>query len=116
MSQVAYCWRDEAATRYGRIWVGTVSSELTYSGGTELLLAPPHAKTHELTLPWNEGKGGTKRPDVRALVDYIKQNLITEREELFVEGDNVDWELEGEMDYVLQDKDHVVFISTLHGG
>ncbi|PKI85517.1 Urm1p [Malassezia vespertilionis] len=98
-----------------------------FGGGTELLLAPPHAKTHELTLPWNEGKGGTKRPDVRALVDYIKQNLITEREELFVEGDNVrpgilvlindsDWELEGEMDYVLQDKDHVVFISTLHGG
>lgn len=29
---------------------------------------------------------------------------------------NSDWELEGEGDYVLQDGDEVVFISTLHGG
>ena len=53
--------------------------------------------------------------------------MIVEREELFVEGGNVrpgilvlindsDWELEGELDYVLQSGDHIVFISTLHGG
>jgi ubiquitin related modifier 1 len=29
---------------------------------------------------------------------------------------DADWELEGEGDYVLQDRDEVVFISTLHGG
>mgnify|MGYP002477650951 CR=1 FL=1 len=29
---------------------------------------------------------------------------------------STDWELEGELDYVLQDRDEVVFISTLHGG
>lgn len=27
-----------------------------------------------------------------------------------------DWELEGELEYELQDRDEVVFISTLHGG
>lgn len=29
---------------------------------------------------------------------------------------STDWELEGELDYVLQEGDEVVFISTLHGG
>jgi ubiquitin related modifier 1 len=29
---------------------------------------------------------------------------------------NSDWELEGEIEYVLQDGDEIVFISTLHGG
>ena len=29
---------------------------------------------------------------------------------------DVDWELEGEGDYVIQPKDEIVFISTLHGG
>jgi molybdopterin converting factor small subunit len=29
---------------------------------------------------------------------------------------DTDWELEGELDYRLEDGDEVVFISTLHGG
>jgi len=29
---------------------------------------------------------------------------------------SADWELEGELNYQLQDKDELVFISTLHGG
>ena len=29
---------------------------------------------------------------------------------------DTDWELEGEGDYVLQNNDEIVFISTLHGG
>lgn len=29
---------------------------------------------------------------------------------------NVDWELCDELEYELQDKDEIVFISTLHGG
>ena len=29
---------------------------------------------------------------------------------------DADWELEGELEYQLQDRDEVVFISTLHGG
>lgn len=98
-------------------------SRLTASGGTELLLAPPHEKVHRIQVPCNEGAS----PDVRALVAYIRDHMIQEREELFVEDGHVrpgilvlindsDWELEGEMDYVLQPGDRVVFISTLHGG
>lgn len=29
---------------------------------------------------------------------------------------STDWELEGELEYELQDGDEMVFISTLHGG
>ncbi|KAG7256154.1 hypothetical protein CRUP_007840 [Coryphaenoides rupestris] len=64
---------------------------------------------------------------VRQLLVWIRQNILKERPELFVQGDDVrpgilvlindaDWELMGQLDYQLQDKDHVVFISTLHGG
>ncbi|KAG8898762.1 Ubiquitin- modifier 1, partial [Tulasnella sp. 417] len=70
----------------------------------------------------------TSRPsDVNYLIHWMKENILTERVELFMEGDtvrpgilvminDVDWELEGEGEYVLQDGDEVVFISTLHGG
>ncbi|CAL8387239.1 unnamed protein product [Boreogadus saida] len=64
---------------------------------------------------------------MKQLLVWIGQNLLKERPELFVQGDNVrpgilvlindaDWELMGQLDYELQDKDNVVFISTLHGG
>lgn len=29
---------------------------------------------------------------------------------------DADWELEGELEYELKDRDEIVFISTLHGG
>ncbi|XP_064379757.1 ubiquitin-related modifier 1 isoform X2 [Dromaius novaehollandiae] len=65
--------------------------------------------------------------DIRNLLQWIKQNLLKERPELFMQGDSVrpgilvlindaDWELMGELDYKLQDQDNVLFISTLHGG
>lgn len=80
----------------------------------------------------------------------MKENLLSEREEMFGEGDGVyvffwildscphsgqrlisddfrrpgilvlindaDWELEGELEYEIRDRDEIVFISTLHGG
>uniref|UniRef100_A0A8D2LUC2 Ubiquitin-related modifier 1 n=1 Tax=Varanus komodoensis TaxID=61221 RepID=A0A8D2LUC2_VARKO len=74
-----------------------------------------------LGMEWQEER------DVRHLLVWIKENLLKERPELFVQGDSVrpgilvlindaDWELLGELDYQLQDQDNVVFISTLHGG
>ncbi|KAJ1023576.1 hypothetical protein NDA16_003193 [Ustilago loliicola] len=103
----------------------TVSIKVEFGGGTELLLAPPHEKKHKITLPRNDALGNPT--NVTALIQYIRKKLVTEREELFVDGDSVrpgilvlinngDWELEGEGDYVLQDGDEIVFISTLHGG
>ncbi|KAG0008919.1 Ubiquitin- modifier 1 [Entomortierella chlamydospora] len=65
---------------------------------------------------------------IRDLIGWITRSLLKERPELFV-GDNgsvrsgilvlvngADWELEGELEYELQDRDEIVFISTLHGG
>ena len=57
----------------------------------------------------------------------MKENLLTERLELFMQGDSVrpgilvlvndtDWELLGELDYELQSNDNISIISTLHGG
>ncbi|KAL7414896.1 hypothetical protein BDY24DRAFT_339051 [Mrakia frigida] len=68
-----------------------------------------------------------RKPDMRFLVDYLAKNVLQEREELFRDGETVrpgilvlindtDWELEQELDYVLEDGDEIVFISTLHGG
>ena len=93
---------------------------IEFSGGAELLF--DKVKSHKVTLPvdgtpWN----------LRRLISWISSNLLKERPELFVQGDTVrpgilvlvnqtDWALLGELDYILQDNDIVVFISTLHGG
>ncbi|KAH8293554.1 hypothetical protein KR054_001488, partial [Drosophila jambulina] len=61
------------------------------------------------------------------LLKWMHANILTERPELFLQGDTVrpgilvlindtDWELLGELDYELQPRDNVLFISTLHGG
>ncbi|BGP23166.1 Ubiquitin-related modifier 1 [Rhodotorula toruloides] len=84
--------------------------------------------TRPSSKPEARGEGG-KETDVRFLVWWLRWFLLedSERPELFSQGDTVrpgilvlinstDWELEGELDYVLQDKDEIVFISTLHGG
>ncbi|KAH1179152.1 hypothetical protein KIL84_021735, partial [Mauremys mutica] len=89
-------------------------------GGAELLF--DGVKKHQVTLPCQPEPW-----DIRNLLKWIKQNLLKERPELFIQGDTVrpgilvlindaDWELMGELDYKLQDQDNVVFISTLHGG
>ncbi|KAL0965838.1 hypothetical protein UPYG_G00286390 [Umbra pygmaea] len=97
-----------------------VALHLEFGGGAELLF--DGVKEHHVTLPdqldpW----------DMKQLLVWIKENLLKERPELFVQGDTVrpgilvlindaDWELMGELQYELQDKDNIVFISTLHGG
>ena len=66
---------------------GTVEINVEFGGGTELLLAPPQEKKHKLTLPRLDAAGN--ETNVTFLIDYIRKNLITEREELFVDGDSV---------------------------
>lgn len=93
---------------------------IQFSGGAELLFN--RVKEHDVVLekdgkPWN----------IKRLLAWIKDNLLKERPELFVQGESVrpgilvlineaDWELMGELDYELQENDNIVFISTLHGG
>ncbi|XP_041049913.1 ubiquitin-related modifier 1 isoform X1 [Carcharodon carcharias] len=97
-----------------------IGLHLEFRGGAELLFNG--VKDQNVTLP------GQSTPwDIRQLLVWIKKNLLKERPELFIQGDTVrpgilvlvndaDWELMGQLDYKLEDRDNVVFISTLHGG
>ncbi|XP_066399943.1 ubiquitin-related modifier 1 homolog isoform X2 [Miscanthus floridulus] len=97
---------------------------LEFGGGLELLLENS-TKVHkvEVTTP----KDGQGKVTMKLLLSWVKDNLIKERPEMFVKGDSVrpgvlvlindcDWELCGGLDAELEEKDVVVFISTLHGG
>ncbi|XP_075179129.1 ubiquitin-related modifier 1 [Anomaloglossus baeobatrachus] len=97
-----------------------MSVQLEFGGGAELLFQG--IKRHHVTLPTRADPW-----DIRLLLVWIKENLLKERPELFIQGDTVrpgilvlvndaDWELMGELDYKIQDQDNIVFISTLHGG
>ncbi|XP_031366937.1 ubiquitin-related modifier 1 isoform X2 [Apis dorsata] len=108
-------------------------------GGAELLF--DKKKRHEVNLPGvNECKfykfffidvniichvnfTGT----IQKLLFWITDNLLKERQELFIQGDTVrpgilvlindiDWELLGESNYKIKSGDTILFISTLHGG
>ena len=41
---------------------------------------------------------------------------VPSRPGILVLINEADWELDGELEYELKDRDEVVFISTLHGG
>ncbi|KIO22413.1 hypothetical protein M407DRAFT_245184 [Tulasnella calospora MUT 4182] len=118
----------------------TLNLKLEFGGGMELLFS--NKRSHRVSIPAHvpapppptaSASPATDRPDtprpsdVNYLIHWMKENILTERVELFMEGDtvrpgilvminDVDWELEGEGEYVLKDGDEVVFISTLHGG
>uniref|UniRef100_A0A1B6E8T3 Ubiquitin-related modifier 1 homolog n=1 Tax=Clastoptera arizonana TaxID=38151 RepID=A0A1B6E8T3_9HEMI len=93
---------------------------IEFGGGAELLFNK--IKKHQIRLP------SDKKPwTIKTLLVWLKNNLLSERPELFLQGETVrpgilvlinqsDWELMGELDYILQDKDNILFISTLHGG
>ncbi|BEI93374.1 uncharacterized protein CcaverHIS019_0510020 [Cutaneotrichosporon cavernicola] len=88
---------------------------LEFGGGLHLLFsAQPQHKVH---VPRTTGG---KPTDIRSLIQWMKTNLVSEREDMrpgiLVLINDADWELEGELDYELQDGDEIVFISTLHGG
>ncbi|XP_026282504.1 ubiquitin-related modifier 1 [Frankliniella occidentalis] len=93
---------------------------LEFGGGAELLFG--NLKKHQVTLPACEGKW-----TIRSLLTWMKDNLLKERPELFIQGETVrpgilvlvndaDWELLGQLDYEIEAKDNILFISTLHGG
>merc|ERR1712183_501009 len=90
-----------------------------FSGGAELLF--DKVKQHELQLD------ASRQWTIKDFIFWIRDNLLKERPELFIQGqtvrpgilvlvNNCDWELMGELEYVVQDGDTVTFISTLHGG
>lgn len=93
---------------------------LEFSGGAELLFGD--IKEHVVNLP-----ACTHQWTIKSLLVWIKENLLQERPELFLQGDTVrpgilvlvndaDWELIGQTEYKIEEQDRIVFISTLHGG
>mmetsp|Transcript_2967 Transcript_2967/g.8045 ORF Transcript_2967/g.8045 Transcript_2967/m.8045 type:complete len:96 (+) Transcript_2967:299-586(+) len=92
--------------------------KLEFSGGLELLFGGKKEIDADVPLP---------TPTVAHLLVWMRDNLVMERPELFMKGESVrpgvlvlinesDWELCGTLEAELNDGDHVVFISTLHGG
>ncbi|XP_077245699.1 ubiquitin-related modifier 1 homolog 2-like [Tasmannia lanceolata] len=93
-----------------------------FGGGLELLCQS--VKIHNVDV---DLKDGEKKLPMRDLLSWVSTNLIKERPEMFMKGDTVrpgiivlindsDWELDGQLDATVGEKDAVVFISTLHGG
>ncbi|GER48020.1 ubiquitin related modifier 1 [Striga asiatica] len=91
-------------------------------GGLELLC--DSVKIHEVNV---DPQAEEHKLTMKHLLSWVRHNLIKERPEMFMKGDTVrpgvlvlvndcDWELSGQLDTVLEEKDTVVFISTLHGG
>ncbi|ORX75971.1 ubiquitin-related modifier 1 [Anaeromyces robustus] len=95
-----------------------VKITLAFGGGMEILFN--NTKEREIELPDNV-------VNMKDLIAYMKDNLLQERPELFVLNDtvrpgiivlinNCDWEIEGNLEYQLENGDEITFISTLHGG
>ncbi|XP_050372824.1 ubiquitin-related modifier 1 homolog 2 [Argentina anserina] len=93
-----------------------------FGGGLELLC--DSVKIHKVNV---ELQKEAEKFTMKDLLAWIRTNLIKERPEMFMKGDSVrpgvlalvndcDWELTGQLDTTLEEKDVVVFISTLHGG
>ncbi|KZV79180.1 ubiquitin-related modifier 1 [Exidia glandulosa HHB12029] len=96
--------------------------KVEFTGGLELLF--DNKKKYTVSLPRTMDDAPT---NLTHLILWLKDNLLKERPELFIEERTVrpgilvlvnetDWELEGEGDYQLKDGDEIIFISTLHGG
>ncbi|KAI8907962.1 ubiquitin-related modifier 1 [Gorgonomyces haynaldii] len=87
-----------------------------FSGGMELLFN----NQKQLQLE-------TQSKTLGELIQEIRTNVIHERPELFADTETIrpgvlvlvndaDWDLLDTTNYVLEDGDTIVFISTLHGG
>ncbi|CAF0900386.1 unnamed protein product [Didymodactylos carnosus] len=106
---------------------------IEFTGGAELLF--DKKKIHHVKLPLfisdnnktDNNTNNKKQWTIRTLLVWIRNNLLKERPELFIQGDSVrpgilvlindvDWELLGDLNYELKQNDNVLFVSTLHGG
>ncbi|CAN8318705.1 unnamed protein product [Cochlearia groenlandica] len=96
---------------------------LEFGGGLELLC--DSVKIHKVNVDLPNGEEDDLT--MKHLLSWVRTNLIKERPEMFMKGDTVrpgvlvlvndcDWELSGQLDTTIEDKDVIVFISTLHGG
>lgn len=90
-----------------------------FSGGAETLFGG--VKEHVVPLD------GSKIVLLEEMLRWLRDHLLTGDPNLFLQDNTVrpgilvmindtDWDLMGETEYILQPGDHILFISTLHGG
>lgn len=97
-----------------------VKVKVEFLGGLDVVV--DKVRVHDIVLDKEDAI-------LRDLVDYICTEKIKNPNdvEVFIEDNSIrpgiitlindtDWELEGEMDYELEDGDVISFTSTLHGG
>ena len=96
---------------------------LELAGGAELLFGKQ--KKYSVDLP--DDNNNNSPWTIRTLLVWMRENLLRERPELFIQGDSVrpgilvlindiDWELLDGLNYQLKSNDNILFVSTLHGG
>ncbi|EMR10434.1 hypothetical protein PNEG_01150 [Pneumocystis murina B123] len=97
-----------------------------FSGGLQTLFG--NQNTHHVQLLLSDPVLEGSPPNIAYLIHFLSQNLMNDtRKDLFIKDDTVrpgilvlinneDWELNNEKYYILQPKDEITFISTLHGG
>ncbi|CAO2651770.1 Nn.00g000530.m01.CDS01 [Neocucurbitaria sp. VM-36] len=110
--------------RSSALQIDTTSSLTPNSGGLEILFS--NQKKYSISLPAKNESG--EPANVAFLVRHLCEKVMKDpRRELFVLDGTVrpgilvlineaDWELEGEDKYEVQKDDHIMFVSTLHGG
>ncbi|OBZ76176.1 Ubiquitin-related modifier 1 [Grifola frondosa] len=119
--------------------MSTISLKIELGGGLELLFSSQ--RSHRVTIPSRvpisesraasgspedaTADGETKPADLAYLIFWMRDNLLKERAELFVENGTVrpgvlvlvndtDWELEGEGEYQLQDGDEIAHVISIN--
>ena len=98
-----------------------VRVSVEFSGGMDLIFGGIKNQDVDVPAPTDRSL------NMLDVMMYCRDNLLTERPELFMKGNGVrpgilvllndaDWELHGTTDAEVEEGDQVVFISTLHGG
>ncbi|KAG5440037.1 hypothetical protein PCK2_000645 [Pneumocystis canis] len=99
-----------------------------FSGELKTLFG--HQSIHHIQLPITKDPllDPPTSPTIGDLIKYLSEQLMQDsRKHLFIKEDTVrpgilvlinndDWELKHGINYILQPKDVITFISTLHGG
>jgi len=94
---------------------------LQFTGGLEALF--DNVKSHKVKIP-------TKNPDkttVKWVVNYVRTKMLTKQPEMFIKDNklrpgilvlvnDIDWEISGKEECIVENNDVVMFLSTLHGG
>lgn len=97
--------------------ISDINVRIAFTGGLELLFQ--NRKKMAMSL--------VAGSSLDTLIEQLSRQCDPKKLELFVQDGTVrpgilvlineaDWELEGEGDYVVQDGDEILFVSTLHGG